>query len=1758
MLARLRAAVSAALVVVPLAFAMLVCAVVLVLASPAGAAEKSFQRDDLADGAIRLEAQIRKDAGQVGKPADQLRRDAEAALARNDSRTALTVLGQLVTVAPDVASNWLRLSRAILQVRGSDNRERTTLLERGAAAAYIAYQRAGTPAEEADALVLLGRAYADRQVWRPALDALRLSLELREAADVRARYETLRSDHGFRLLDYSVDADTASPRACFQFSESLPGPRTDLSPFVAVAGLDKPAIAVDDRQLCVEGLKHGERYAVTIRPGLPSTVKESLQKSAEFNLYVRDRKPFVRFSGKAYVLPRNGQQGIPVVSVNTSAVTVNVYRIGDRNLIDPITSDELERNLERYELERIAETRGTSVWKGELAVQSPLNAEVTTAFPVGQAIGDLKPGVYIMSAEAKGPSDNDYSALATQWFIVSDLGLSALSGGDGIHVFVASLATAAPKPQIEVRLVARNNEVLAIRKTDADGHAVFEAGLSRGEGGLAPALIVGTDNGRDYAFLSLKAPAFDLSDRGVKGRAAPAGLDAFVVTERGVYRTGETVHATALLRDALGAAAAGVPLTLVFERPDGVEHRRAVVADQGLGGRAYDLPIVSTAPTGTWRLKAYTDPKRPAVGETTFLVEDYVPDRIEFDLTTKATGIAKGTPVEIAVDGRYLYGAPASNLELEGEVTIKAAKERPGFAGYQFGTVDDEEEHDSDATRVTLDDLPATDDKGHAIVPVTLEKLPAGNRPVEAQVVVRMAETGGRAVERKLTLPIVPEGPMIGVKPLFSGRSLGEGETATFDVVVVAPDGKALSRRGLKYELLKVDTRYQWYRQDGSWQYEPIKTTKRVADGTLDIAAGQPGRIAAPVQWGRYRLDVSTSDPDGPTTSLSFDAGFFAEASADTPDLLEIALDKPEYKAGDSMAVSITARTAGRVRLSVIGDRLITSVNQEVQPGTAQIRVPVGSDWGTGAYVVATLLRPLDTQAKRMPGRAIGVQWFAVDRAAKTLGVTLATPPLLRPNTTLRVPVTIDGLAGQAGKAGEEARIVVAAVDVGILNLTGYKPPAPDEHYLGQRRLSADLRDLYGHLIDGMQGTVGGIRTGGDAAAAELQGSPPTQPPVALYSGVVTVGPDGKAEVTFDIPAFAGTVRVMAIAWSAAKVGRASTDVTVRDPVVLTTTLPRFLLTGDRSTVQLELDNVEGRAGDYRVTASVEGPATIATTAPQSVRLAARQRGSLSLPISATAAGPATVKIAVAGPDGFALERTYPLAVKPAAQIATRRTVRTIARGESLSLGSDMFGDLVAGTGALALSVGPSTALDAATLLKALDRYPFGCSEQITSRALPLLYVNDLAVEAHLAMDQDADQRIRDAIERLLARQDSSGSFGLWGVGGNDAWLDSYVTDFLTRARERGFVVPDNAFKLALERLRNYVANAPEPGKEGARDLPFALYVLARNGAAPVGDLRYIADTKLGDVTTPIGKAHVAAALALLGDRVRAERVFAAAVQAIEPPKALEFGRPDYGSSLRDAAAVVALAAESGAAQSLLPTALKGVEEARARAFYTSTQENAWMVLAARALAKSVPLSLEVAGAPRTSPLYRTFRPAELGTPFRVTNTGEGPVQAVVSVSGAPIVPEPAAEKGFRIERSYFTLEGEKADPSKARQNQRFAVVLKITEPQPQFGRVLVVDPLPAGFEIDNPRLVSSGETGTLDWIQDAAEPDKAEFRDDRFAAAFTRNAKSPAVFTVAYVVRAVSPGRYVLPQAYVEDMYRPDRFGRTGTGAIEVSVARQ
>jgi uncharacterized protein YfaS (alpha-2-macroglobulin family) len=504
--------------------------------------------------------------------------------------------------------------------------------------------------------------------------------------------------------------------------------------------------------------------------------------------------------------------------------------------------------------------------------------------------------------------------------------------------------------------------------------------------------------------------------------------------------------------------------------------------------------------------------------------------------------------------------------------------------------------------------------------------------------------------------------------------------------------------------------------------------------------------------------------------------------------------------------------------------------------------------------------------------------------------------------------------------------------------------------------------------------------------------------------------------------------------------------------------------------------------------------------------------------------------------------------------------VQSLAPGASLTLSSDLLADFLPGTGRVSVAVSPVGAIDVPALLQALDRYPYGCSEQIVSRALPLLYVNRLASAERLALDTDIPDRIRDSIDKVLARQDSTGAFGLWSAGASDdAWLNAFVTDFLTRAREQGFAVPQKAFDQALERLRNAVANSADSKSMDTASLAYAIYVLARNGRPVMGDLRYLVDTKLNDFDSPLARAQLAAALAMLGDKARAEKVFDAAAKRLEAQRNGRFSRADYGSRLRDGAGLLALAAESGGTLHDIQLAGLVVETERAGTTYTSTQENAWMVLAADALTKDAQaISLSIDGKSDPGPLYRAWKAAALEQhDVVIANNGQAAVRVALTSLGHPATQEPAASRGYEVERTYYKFDGNKADLANIKQNDRLVAVLKVTESEAAYARLLLVDHLPAGLEIDNPNLFDGGSTDGLAWLKRDIEPIHTEARDDRYVAMFNRDGHEKATFSIAYVVRAVTPGRYVLPPASIEDMYRPDRFGRTGFGSLVVQEAR-
>jgi alpha-2-macroglobulin len=1643
-------------------------------------------------------------------------------------------------VLSDAPDHWVEYARLALAIQTGNASERNSYRYRALMASVNAYLRADNAAVQANALTVMAEALEANGRGRDMIPALRLAQSIAPRQDTADALDAAIGKYGFRIVDHTVDNDLANPRVCAEFSEDLVPAGLDYAPYVQVTegGL---TVEPDQRRLCIEGVQHGQRYRVTFREGLPAASGEDLAKNVTLNVYVRDRSPAVRFPGRSYVLPATGDVALPIETVNLTEVDLTLRRISDRSILRSIQENYFGRPLSAWEEENFGDDIASTVWTGTGQVNQDLNTDVTTRLPMTEVVGALDPGIYALQAKVPGADPYENPA-ATQWFVVSDLGLATMTGTDGLHVFVRSLGSADAKTGVDITLLSRANAVLATAMTDDMGYARLDPGLLRGTGGSSPAMVL-AQVGDDLTFLSLTDPEFDLSDRGVEGRAPAGPIDTFLTTDRGAYRAGETINATVLTRDGKAEALDALPIVAVLKRPDGVEYARQVSQGSQVGGHVFAFPTSGSVPRGGWRLDVHADPEAPAIGSTRVLIEDFLPERIDFDLSLPDGVIRASDGATLSLDARYLFGAPAGDLAIEGEALVRTTTMLDAYPGYSFGRYD----VDIQPEVFYLPGDLRTGSDGTASVNLEFPELEPNFRPMETLISVRVSEGSGRPVERKLTRALAPAGPVIGIKANFEG-TLSENTEASFNLIAL----DALQQKTpmtVKWSINRVEQRYQWYQYSGNWEWEPVTRRTRVAEGTATLGDDIVS-VAAPVEWGMYEIKVERTGGDYVAASSRFYAGWYggADASA-TPDLLELSLNAERYAPGDTAQLRVVPRYSGKALITVVSNRLIDMKAVEVVEGENLIDLPVTDDWGAGAYVTATVIRPMDAEAGRNPARALGLSYAAIDPGAHKLAVDFDVASEVDPRGPLPVALKVDGIA-----AGETAWATIAAVDVGILNLTGFEAPNPSGHYFGQRKLGVGLRDVYGRLIDGLNGSLGSVRSGGDAAnAAGLQSPPPTEELVAYFSGPVQVDADGYARTEFDLPSFNGTVRLMAVVWTKTAVGEANTDVLVRDPVVVTASLPRFMAPGDTSRLLLEFVHSSGPSGRMGMDVTGDGVSLDIGAIPPGLVLDNQGKANLSIPITADMAGLHHISVALSTPDGKVLTKTLNLPVQVNDPLVARTSRFDLASASTFTFDSNVFAGLMPGTASATLTAGPIARLDAPGLLEALDRYPYGCTEQVTSRALPLLYFDDLARAMGLADSDTLALRINQAIERVLTNQASNGSFGLWSASSGDFWLDAYVSDFLSRARSRGYAVPDLAFRTAMENLRNRV-NYSADFDAGGEDIAYALYVLAREGAASIGDLRYYADVKGQDFATPLASAQLGAALASYGDPTRADRMFARAAEQIAGLSTVEaqVWRSDYGTNLRDSAAVLTLAVEAGSTavnRDRLLDRIASTEGVSNR----STQENVWSLLAAHAMLQDAAAGdLLINGVRADGPVVRVVEDDAAFAPLEILNQGDSNALITLTTFGVPTIPEPKGGNGYAIDRQYFDMEGASVDLDQVSQGDRLVAVLTVTPFAQSAARLMVDDPLPAGFEIDNPNLIRGGDIGALDWLDLTTETRTTEFRQDRFLAAV--DWQSDRDFRLGYIVRAVSPGSFHHPAASVEDMYRPAFRATSGAGRLTVT----
>ncbi|WP_286828044.1 MULTISPECIES: alpha-2-macroglobulin [Kordiimonas] len=1625
-------------------------------------------------------------------------------------------------------------------------------------AAWRLLDMAKSERERAAALDVYVRILLAERKPEEALTTLREAQAIHRDNPRQTWLNTIEGRFTLRVVDQLIDVEGRTPRACLVLSHPILDPLPiELKDYIRFDSPRDIAVRGEGDRICLTGMTYGDTFGITLLAGLPGHDGAKLYDDARRSFTVPDREARVMFGNGTYILPRVGDETVPLKSVNVETASLGLLRVPDGGIVPWMKSGLEGQNLNEWAQRNLGNDLGERVWEGTVDIDSVKNQEVTTLVPIRDILETVKPGIYALVAAPKSDEKRQrWVRWQTQWLVISDLGVLSLQGADGMHVFVNSLESAKPVRNATVRVIARNNDTLGVATTDRQGQATIATELLRGTGGNTPmALTVSTDEG-DYNFIKLQGAALDLSDRGTEGRYATGPLDAFLYAERGIYRPGGTARLSGMLRDQAARAVPDLPLSLVITRPDGVEALRERVTGDSLGTYALDYSLSPAARTGQWRVTLYADDEKRSVGSTHFQVDDFVPERLTAKLETTGDQLTEGTPLEVHVQADFLYGAPGANLE----GTLYASLEPdptpfPDWKEYQFGLAQDEFTQEK-LTQMFF----KTGEDGLARVALTTERLPQTTLPLRAKLTAEVQDVGGRSVQDGKWLPVSRAPVMLGVRA--DGRGHFEAsEDAGLTVVAVDADGKPLKGRKLTAVWVKEHYNYTWYQSRGRWQYRTTHYDETL--GEEELTSGEDGtvHVSRLLPWGRYRLEVMDEAGNAASSRRFYVGWWMSSQNPDVPDGLELTVEETALESGDRLRGFVKAPFEGVAILTIANDQVRETKTIELGKDGTKFDFKVKADWGPSAYVLATAIRPNAGAISRLPVRATGLAWFSVDKQKRSRRIVIDVPETALPSRPVTIPIKLDGPRPEG-----PVKVTVAAVDEGILNITRYKAPNPNDFYFGKRAFGFDVRDIYGRLIRSEEGKRGTIRTGGDGrqdvmvTGSRLQTedgnlfSPITHTTkaVSLMARDIELDEKGEASVTFELPDFMGSLRLMAVATAKDAVGTGSANLTVRTPVVADLITPRFLAPGDASRATFTIQNLSGKDGGFTVSLAASSP-VISLQAPEThVTLKDGERRDIVVPLKGLTVGDAGIALSVTGAGLPEVSRHYDISVRPAWPYVTQRARMALAPGETSPVEAIDLAGFYSGTVSQYMTVSSRPNLEAGRLFEELRSYPYRCSEQTVSRALPSLYFSELNKLYGLSLNEgEAANAIENAVMVLLDRQRQDGSFGLWGSHGSTYdWLDAYVTDFLLRAKGRGYYVPDGAITLAFGRLKGMVARR---GRGLLEATAYAHYILARHGEVSASEVRYFTDQFGKKLRTPLASAQLAGALSTVGETEKAEEFFVRAIRGHRPNHSVH---GDYGSRLRDVAALTTILAETGTNATHMAKLAEELEASVAKDQWLSTQEKAWLARAAASYAAdgSSATIFEINGEQTkvTHGFWRKMLAADAGmSAAHVSNTGDLPIRVVHTLRGVSKQAPEKSANGFAYSRTFYDLDGAPISPDTLPRNGRFVVLLSGTVKAEAVRDPLLVDLLPAGLEIE------STDTSSVSFLKNLTRTAFADARDDRFVAAIEvpsyQRGKGRS-FQVAYIVRAITPGTYVMPGPFVEDMYKSEFRYQGAASSLEVT----
>ncbi len=1554
--------------------------------------------------------------------------------------------------------------------------------------------------------------------------------------------------------NYTVQEAGDRYNIILSFSEDLD--EIDPQTFISISPATATAMKRSGHQVTVEGpFIPGESVQLQVRPGMMSRDGRLLLNGTKQVIRFGGFSRQVGFSEKGTFVRLDGRRTLKFSYRNLDNLSLEAFQVRDNNI--PVLYNFFRNYWEN--LDPPDERVSVKVLERKLDLPAVENRSLDHYLDLSELLPGGS-GLYYLRLYRP----DDYQVQDSLWVCITDIGLFAVKGESTLQVWAVSLADGQPRKNVELTLVSQSNQELGRHRTDNDGKVIFdklpELANLHGE-----PFMVFARNGEELSFLNLFQQALDLSAFDTAGQVVEKGAaQVFAFSDRNLYRPGDTVNIGAVVRKRDGEAfqtVSAIPLSLELFNPGGQQESKMSAMLDDHGTAAFQWTWTDFQPTGFYTARLLLG--KETMATLVLPVEEFMPQRVAAYISADRKEYRSSDQVKLRIEAKYLFGAPLAG----GAYVLSGLREEQlpsprGQSEYLFGRVDRLSGQSSELFK-RRENLDA---EGNAEIAVDLKTQSIEQYSSLLLKTEVFEQEGADSVSETVRVSVDP----FGLHPGLSRNDLEEMSMNRLNRirgVLVDLEGQPIKgARDIDYQVFLLETKYlayyDYYLGRNRYRRETIETLLKEASTkaengsfSLEFSAGDA--------WGGYRILARERNSGAVVSSTHYPWWWGYDGGSEknrAPHHLEVSCNKTEAAPGEKVELAFQSPFNGRLLVSASADEVLHSSWFKAEKGNNKISFTIPRQAAAHNNVhLALLVVNSDYQYGAVPLRALGLVNLTIAHPRHRLELTLKHPETIKPNSELKITYNLRNHRGRG-------RLVVFAADEGILRIRKFVSPDPYAFFFARKAIGVNFHDILGLIMPEFAELYTGRSGYGDfeemaAAYDEDAGRIARVKPVAMWSGFLDTDGSGKGEVSFKVPDFQGQLRIMALAVSEDRFGAAESSTLVKDKIQIVSSPPRFLHAGDLFQVPVTVINGTGQEGEFSVSVTAEG---IEAGAPPQPLLKLAADASSSFYISCRAGkdpGASSLKITVSG-QGESSSQSFTVPILPAGPGRTETILIECPPGETdisdrLSGWSPRFARATA-------TLTPLFYSRELSYLKHLIGYPWGCLEQTVSATFPLLYIRNLDSMEDIRdylKERDINRMIQEGVSRVLSMRDGSSGFRAWpgqAESKENPWLNVYTAHFLIEAHQKGFTLDQSLLNSLAEMVSNLVAREKDDSFSLAVRA-YGHYVLGKLGRAKANELDFF-QARHGAKLLPESLALVAGAYAGLGKVQQARQYVAESLQREQSADLSRPGRQDHDrlffSPLRQRAVLFNVLldldqfADPELKNQLLMTITQELRN-RENAWNCSTQELVWslrgLTIFNEARMNQVfseqkgklmvgdQESINYEGSPRGSLLS-----AWSGRPVKVTNSSRSSFYLLLNLEGireddrfTPM------SQGIEIERAYFDENGLRLDEWEL-QNLNHGQTLWVQLLVNSTGRLnnlVVVDRIPAGFVIENPRL---SEIILPDWIRPERRLSLLHLDIKDHQAAFFADLPQAGRWEISYQVRAVTRGTFLVPPVSAEAMYDP------------------